>query len=79
MTGARGEILPEAKDLLGVIDAARRLGISHWTLRKHIARKNVEATRIGNRVLIRPAEIARVARMGLPPLTNETESDTGNA
>jgi excisionase family DNA binding protein len=75
MTKGQMEISQEGMHLLSVVEAASRLGISHWTLRKHIARQNVEATRIGNRVLIRPAEIARITRTGLPCVTQDRKGD----
>jgi excisionase family DNA binding protein len=74
MTRGRTEILHEAMDLVGVIDAARRLGISHWTLRKHIARKTVTATRIGRRVLVPERELRKIEAEGLPSLDAGTRA-----
>jgi hypothetical protein len=60
-------------ELFDVQCAAERLGgISPWTLRKHIARGTVTATRIGRRVLISAIEIRRIQRHGLPSLTKAT-------
>jgi hypothetical protein len=43
-------------------------GISEWTLRKHIRNGTVKVTRIGKRVMVSSAEIARIAEVGLPSL-----------
>ena len=60
----------EKSALLDPIAAAKQLGgISHWTLRKHIARGSVAATRIGRRVFVREEEIRRIKDEGLPKLT----------
>jgi excisionase family DNA binding protein len=56
--------------LFSVEEAADRLGrISTWTLRKHIARGNVNVIRIGRRVLIAGEEVQRIYAGGLPSLT----------
>lgn len=56
-------------ELLDLFAAARRLGdISPWTLRRHIARGTVTATRLGRRVFLRAEEIERIRAEGLPPL-----------
>jgi hypothetical protein len=52
--------LPEAAKLLG--------GISVWTLRKHVFRRNVAVTRIGRRVFVPSEEIERIRQEGLPSL-----------
>ena len=60
----------QTSGLFDVPEAARRLRISQWTLRKHIARGNLKPTRIGRRVLLADVEVARIAREGLPRLTS---------
>lgn len=52
--------LNEAVRLLG--------GISHWTLRKHVACGNVKVTRIGRRVFLDAEQLERIQRDGLPSL-----------
>jgi hypothetical protein len=55
--------------LFDLSDASKVLGgISEWTLRKHIRNGSVKVTRIGKRVLIASAEIARISEKGLPSL-----------
>ncbi len=49
---------------IGVKDAAARLGLTHWTLRKYIAQGKLRAVRIGRRVLIEPAELERLVALG---------------
>ncbi len=50
-------------------EAARLLGgISHWTLRKHLAAGRVRAVRIGRRVFLDADELERIRRDGLPSL-----------
>jgi hypothetical protein len=58
--------LPEAARLLG--------GISIWTLRKHVARNNVNVVHLGKRVFLDSEEIERIRRGGLPPLRGEVTS-----
>ena len=55
-------------DLLTIWDAAKACGISPWTLRKHLAQGNVNATRIGRLVRFSREEIDRIQRHGLPSL-----------
>ena len=50
-------------------EAARLLGgISHWTLRKHLAAGRLRAVRIGRRVFLDAEELERIRRDGLPSL-----------
>ena len=60
--------LPEAARLLG--------GISIWTLRKHVARDNVNVVHLGKRVFLDSEEIERIRREGLPPLRGDERSDS---
>jgi hypothetical protein len=55
--------------LVGVPAAAERLGISHWTLRKHLSLGNVARVQLGKRVFVRTEEIERIEKNGLPPLS----------
>ncbi len=55
--------------LYSLAEAAKLLGgISVWSLRKHLQRKTLQATRIGRRVFLSAAELQRVTQEGLPPL-----------
>jgi excisionase family DNA binding protein len=49
---------------IGIKDAAARLGISHWVLRKYVREGKVRAVRIGRRVLIEPGELQRLIEQG---------------
>src|SRR5271170_3551364 len=60
--------LPEAARLLG--------GISIWTLRKHVARDNVNVVHLGKRVFLASEEIERIRREGLPSLRGDVSSDS---
>ncbi len=67
----------QAPNLFNVPEAARRLGISAWTLRKHIARKSVAVTRIGRRVLVSDEEVRRIKLNGLPSLRTAQKTRGG--
>jgi excisionase family DNA binding protein len=55
--------------LFSIEDAAGILGaVSPWTLRKHIANRTIQVTRIGRRVLLQAEEVERIRREGLPSL-----------
>lgn len=51
--------------LFGIPEAAERLGISPWTIRKYLSALRIESVRIGSRRLIRSSELDRVIRDGL--------------
>lgn len=55
----------QAYDLYQLADA---LGLSHWTLRKHVKCGSIHATRMGNRIRVTQAEVDRLLREGLPSL-----------
>jgi excisionase family DNA binding protein len=55
-------------ELLSIEESARNLSVSPWTLRAHIKRGEIAVVRCGRRVLISRAEVARIAREGLPSL-----------
>jgi excisionase family DNA binding protein len=58
--------------LFSVDDAASILGaVSPWTLRKHIANRTIQVTRIGRRVLLPLDEVERIRREGLPSLRSQ--------
>jgi excisionase family DNA binding protein len=44
---------------LGLKEVAALTGVSHWTLRKYIRQGQLQAVRIGRRVLVEPAELVR--------------------
>jgi excisionase family DNA binding protein len=50
--------------LLGLRDAAASLGLSHWTLREWIRQGKLKSVRLGRRVLVEPAEMARLVAAG---------------
>lgn len=52
------------KLLIGVRDAAAALGLSHWTVRKHIRHGKIRTVRIGRRVLVQPGELKRLIESG---------------
>ena len=57
------------EQLYSLKQAAHKLGgLSHWTLRKHVARGTVKVVRLGRRVFLNEAELARIASQGLPSL-----------
>ena len=56
-------------ELLSIKESARNLSVSHWTLRAHIKRGAITVVRCGKRILISRAEVARIAREGLPTLS----------
>jgi excisionase family DNA binding protein len=45
---------------IGLSEASEALGISHWTLRRYIKDGKIQAVRIGRRVLLEPAELAKL-------------------
>ena len=49
-------------------EAADALRCSPWTLRAHLRRSNIEATRIGRLIRIPASEVFRIQREGLPSL-----------
>lgn len=63
------QTIPQASKLYSLSAAGRELGgISHWTLRKHIAQGRIQAVKLGNRVFVRADELARICREGLPSI-----------
>lgn len=55
--------------LYSFAEAARVLGgISHWTLRKHVAAGRIRVVHIGRRVFLTAEELERIRRNGLPSL-----------
>ncbi len=58
-------------ELVSVPEAARILSLSPWTIRAHVKRKSIMATRCGRRVLVPKAEIARIRQEGLPSLHSD--------
>lgn len=55
----------QAYDLYQLADA---LGLSHWTLRKHVKQGSIHVTRMGNRIRVTHDEVNRLLREGLPSL-----------
>jgi excisionase family DNA binding protein len=47
------------KQLHSVTDAAKLLGISHWTLRAYVKNGKLTPVRIGRRVLLEEGELER--------------------
>lgn len=59
------ESTARAYDLYQLADA---LGMSHWTLRRHVKLGNIHVTRFGNRLRVTQDEAERILREGLPSL-----------
>jgi excisionase family DNA binding protein len=53
--------------LLPVKDAAQRLGISIWTLRKKAYEGDVASVKIGAKLLVPESEITRLIQDGMRP------------
>ena len=51
--------LQTIEPLLGIEEAARILGQTHWTLRHFIREGRIRGVRIGRRLMIEPCEIRR--------------------
>jgi hypothetical protein len=51
--------------LMGVVEAARTLGVSKYTLLSYGRRNLIEMISIGRRRLVRAEEVARIARDGV--------------
>jgi excisionase family DNA binding protein len=49
---------------ISIRDAAARLGLSHWTLRKFIRSGALPAVRIGRRLLVEPSALERFVAQG---------------
>jgi excisionase family DNA binding protein len=64
-------------ELFSLEVAARKLGISVWTLRAHAKRRTLRTIRVGRRVLVSSTEIERVAITGLPSLEREVPRTKG--
>ena len=56
-----------SETLQPVKDAARRLGISVWTLRKKAYEGDVASVKIGAKLLVPESEIERLIREGMRP------------
>ncbi|MGH9466032.1 MAG: helix-turn-helix domain-containing protein [Terriglobales bacterium] len=53
--------------LLSLCSAARRLGLSVWTLRAWAARGRIATVEIGSRVLVSEGELQRIVAEGTRP------------
>jgi len=49
---------------IGIRDAAKAVGLSHWTLRQWIRQGKLATIRLGRRVLIEPGELHRMVQAG---------------
>lgn len=67
------------KRLYSLNEAGEALGISPWSLRRHIAEGRISPTRVGRRVLLSNETLDKIARQGLPPLTVEARHEPGQA
>jgi excisionase family DNA binding protein len=66
--------------LHGLDEAAKMLGgISVWTLRKHISRGGIAATRLGRRVFLSSEEVERIRREGLPSIQARERAESASA
>jgi len=61
---------PQLKPLLSVPEAAAALSVSASAIRGWIRLGHVKPTRLGKRVLLPAAEVARIVREGLPTLAD---------
>ncbi len=65
--------MPKQQDsspkLFSVDQAAAALSVSSWTIRKHLSKGTIKATRLGRRCLISAQEVTRIASEGLPSLS----------
>lgn len=55
-------------ELVSIVEAAKELSISPWTIRAHLKGGTITPVRCGRRVLIPRNEVDRIAREGLPSL-----------
>jgi hypothetical protein len=60
--------------LMGVVEAARTLGVSKYTLLSYGRRNLIEMISIGRRRLVRAEEVARIAREGIAIESREEKS-----
>ena len=58
----------QERRLYSITHAAEVLGISGWTLRKHVALQTIRVVRLGRRVFLPADEVERIVRDGLPSL-----------
>jgi excisionase family DNA binding protein len=49
---------------IGIRDAAKAVGLSHWTLRAYIRQGKVRAVKIGRRVLVEPQALQDLIAAG---------------
>lgn len=49
---------------MGLFEAAKMLGLSHWTLRQWIRQGRLKAVRLGKRVMVEPNELQRLVEEG---------------
>jgi excisionase family DNA binding protein len=61
--------IPESseRELYGVEEFSRRLGISIWTARNWAYRGRVSSVKLGSRLLIPASEVSRLIAEGLRP------------
>ena len=64
---AKQEVVPVVPDLLPIKRFAARLGISVWTARGMVYRREVDFCKIGAKVLVPAGEVGRIIREGLRP------------
>lgn len=55
------------RHLLSPDEFARAIGVSHWTVRNHIAAGKVQSVRVGSLIKIPVSEIERVIKGSLAP------------
>lgn len=69
-------MLHEVEPLLfSIADAAKSLGVSHWTVRHLLRTRKLARVRIGNRVLVSCAELNRFIADSTESAINTTNSD----
>jgi excisionase family DNA binding protein len=57
-----------ADKLNGLGDAAQRLGVSEFTVRRRVKEGVIRSVRLGRRLLISESEVERVIREGCAPV-----------
>jgi excisionase family DNA binding protein len=53
--------------LFSIVDAAKSLGVSHWTVRRLIADGQLPKVRIGSRVLLRASDLSEFVKERTEP------------
>jgi excisionase family DNA binding protein len=52
----------DSDPLLNVDEAARKVGLSPWTIRAWLSQGRLRRTKVGSRVFVRQSELSRIVR-----------------